>query len=154
MRRVIYCLFVVAGFTTTPFHPVRAAQDPAGSCLDESGALFTKGGLRRVGKQIQQCDGEGTWVAGSASSTPAQHLAGAFCKAEKNQSYENGLLRKVGAAFEKCDNGKWTKVAPEPVAPKACVDPSGKRYPSGATRSVAGKVQSCDDGKWVSKIKN
>ena len=149
---VVLSHFVVLLSSTTSSEPRLAlALQQNNECLDEAGAAFTKGGLRKVGSQIQECDGGGKWIAGSKTAVPAHHLAGEFCKAPKDQQYEPGLLHAVGSQFERCDNGKWTPVVPDKPVLKPCSDDSGKTVPSGSIRSLKGQEERCTDGKWVSK---
>ena len=77
-------------------------------CLSEEGHGFSKGSLRKVENQVQECAGDGRWIAGSGDpAKPAKHEEGAACAANDGQTYESGLLRKVADKTQRCDNGKW-----------------------------------------------
>jgi hypothetical protein len=87
---------------------------PRGSCLDEAGAQYSPGALRKVSTQIQQCDigHSAAWAFDPANPPADTNLVnGKSCRstatADKGQEYGNGLLRSVGQKFERCDNGKW-----------------------------------------------
>jgi hypothetical protein len=86
----------------------KASQPDRTLCLDEAGHRFSKNALRKVENQVQECAGDGKWIAGSGDpSKPAQHKQGAACAANDGQTYESGLLRKVADKTQRCDNGKW-----------------------------------------------
>jgi hypothetical protein len=79
-------------------------------CYSETGGGFSKGGLRRVAGQVQQCDGDGRWVLGTVdASKPVVHSKERPCKSADEQTYESGLFRLTGKDAERCKDGAWVK---------------------------------------------
>ena len=87
---------------------------PSGLCVNEEGASFSPGALRKVSTQAQKCDA-GAWVFDPSNPPSDPTLAKAkSCRsrgaADRGQAYAAGLLRSVASKLERCDDGKWVPV--------------------------------------------
>lgn len=86
-------------------------QPPPRVCLDEQGDAYSRGALRRVAGQVQECSADLQWVAGTTdASKPPVHQQGPSCVANGGQRYEAAMLRMNGKSVERCDNGAWKTV--------------------------------------------
>lgn len=89
-----------------------APQQPPRYCIDEAGDAYSRGALRRVAGQVQECSADLQWVAGTADvNKPPVHKDGPSCVANGGQRYEAAMLRMNGKAVERCEDGAWKAVA-------------------------------------------
>jgi hypothetical protein len=101
--------------------PQTPAQTQPTLCMDEHGAKYSQGAIRKVVDQFQSC-AAGMWIF--APSMPPKDPPPADAKSchstrtpDNGQEYAAGLLRTYDdpsthkPIVERCDDGKWKKVA-------------------------------------------